>query len=101
MIHYSCDRCKREIDCLHESRYVLRLEVELATDRCEEELVDHVDHLMEIEEELDCECDFELSSAGISNCARRTYDLCSECYRQFIKNPLRNETPLVVGFSKN
>ena len=100
MIHYSCDRCKRDIDCLHEARYVLRMEVEMALDPCNEELVDDVDHLVDLEESLVSDCDFETSNAGTSHCCRKSYDLCADCYRQFMKNPLRNDVAM-IGFSKN
>lgn len=98
MIHYSCDRCKREIDGMHEARYVLRMEVEMALDPCHQELVDDIDHLVDLQEEL--ECDFETSSAGTNHCCRKTYDLCADCYRQFMKNPLKADAAM-ISFSQN
>ena len=43
MIHYSCDRCKREIDAKHDLRYIIRIEIEAAMDRDDCEIADDVD----------------------------------------------------------
>lgn len=97
MIHYSCDRCRREIDALHDLRYIVRLEIEPARDRNEVESVDHTDHLLELDEMLDEADDF----GGSFDHHQKQYDLCVDCYRQFCKNPLGREVSLPFGFSQN
>ena len=37
----------------------------------------------------------------IENDQKRRFDLCPECYRKFIKNPIGHEAPAHLGFSQN
>lgn len=32
---------------------------------------------------------------------RDRYDLCPECYKQFLRNPLGRDTPMALHFSNN
>lgn len=100
MIHFSCDRCKRELDALHDLRYVVRVEVEAALDH-EIESVDHVDHLTEIDGILENSGEMGCDQFGDDLFQKHRYDLCLDCYRQFIKNPLGREISIPFGFSKN
>ena len=101
MIHYTCDRCKRQIDIADQTRYVVQIEIQSAAEGPVGEMDDDVDQLTELhqilegiaEEELDCD------SQAISH--RGRYDLCPECHRQFLKNPLGRDTMLALGFSNN
>jgi hypothetical protein len=102
MIHYSCDRCKRIIDPEEDLRYVVRLEVHAAMDPLEvDEFEDDRDHLTEVQEILERldDCDSDAISDELYQ--RNRYDLCPECYRQFIKNPIGCETRAQLGFSQN
>ncbi|MEC9095235.1 MAG: hypothetical protein VX776_01315 [Planctomycetota bacterium] len=101
MIHYSCDCCKRPIDSRTDLRYVVKLEVQATMDLPElESMEDERDHLLEIEELLD-----ELGESSLDyvdeDYQRRSYDLCSKCYEDYIKNPLGIEKTRRAGFSKN
>lgn len=101
MIHFSCDRCKREIDPDTELRYVVRLEVQAMMEPCESEVADDRDHLVEIQdilERLDDELD---DNVGEDVYQRRRFDLCPSCYRKYIKNPLGREVVPQLNFSKN
>jgi len=102
MIHYSCDRCGRVIDPAEDLRYVVKLEIQAAMDPPEsDELDDDRDHLLEIQEMLERleDSDSELVSEDIYQ--KRCYDLCPECYRHFIQNPVGRETAAHLGFSSN
>jgi hypothetical protein len=101
MIHYSCDRCKCEIDAKNDLRYIVRIEIEAAMDRDDCELADEIDHLMELDETLGQidEMDDEVVGADIYE--KKRYDLCADCYRHYIKNPLGRELTVPFGFSKN
>ena len=102
MIHYSCDRCKRALDPEQDLRYVVKLEVHAAMDPLdEEEIEDDRDHLLEIQEMLERieDSDTELIAEDVYQ--KRRYDLCPECYRKYIKNPVGSEHPAVLGFSHN
>lgn len=102
MLHYSCDRCKRMIDPEDELRYVVKLEVCAAmepVDACDVE--DDRDHLLEVQEILE-----RLEAGEDENICEEVYhkkhfDLCSRCYREYMKNPLGREQPVHLGFSAN
>ena len=102
MIHYSCDRCKREIDPSDDLRYVVTMEVQAAMDPLEaDEPDDDRDHLLEIQEILERLEDAESDAVGDDVYQKRRFDLCPECYRKFIKNPVGGEIPAHLGFSQN
>ena len=101
MIHYSCDRCKRIINPEDELRYVVKLEVQAAMEPMDaDELDDDRDHLLEVQEILEKleDADSELISDELYQRCR--YDLCSDCYREFIKNPVGYDRAH-FGFSQN
>lgn len=102
MIHYSCDRCKRTIDSEMDLRYVVKIEIQAAmdppgVDETEEDR-DHLHELQEILGQLEDESAHDLSEAVTQ---RRTFDLCSECFRKYSKNPIGRELSAQIGFSKN
>jgi len=101
MIHYSCDRCKREIDSNSDLRYIVRIEIEAAMDHLAEEVSDDPDHLEALEDLLDSADDFCESSLSDECYQRKRYDLCVDCYRQYMKNPIGKEASLPFGFSNN
>lgn len=100
MIHYTCDRCKRSIDPKSEIRYVVTIDIQ-TSDAIAEEYDDDIDQLAELHMELENLHDpIELDETGESN-EREQYDLCSDCHRQFSKNPLGRDPLLTFGFSNN
>jgi len=102
MIYYSCDRCKRIIDTEEELRYVVKLEIQAAMEPLEvEELEDDRDHLLEVQEILERLEDDESDAIGEELYQRCRYDLCADCYREFIKNPFGHEGCTHLGFSQN
>ena len=102
MIHYSCDRCKRIIDSEEDLRYVVKLEVQAAMEPLEvDEFEDDRDHLLEVQEILERLEDAESEAISNELYQRCRYDLCSECYRDFIKNPVGYEARAQFGFSQN
>lgn len=101
MIHYSCDRCKRDIDSTTDLRYTVTIEIEAALDGPEQELVDdpdHLDHLQDLIESADDLCSSVFDDDVYQ---RKQFDLCQDCFRSYIKNPLARETNSALGFSKN
>jgi hypothetical protein len=102
MIHFSCDRCKRSIDTDSELRYVVRLEVEATLDASTAEMDNDRDHLMEVSEMLERLEAFEDDNVGDDVYQKSQFDLCPQCYRKFIQNPLGRETVTTqLNFSKN
>ena len=102
MIHYTCDRCKRLIDAEHDLRYTLRMEIQAAVDPVDpDESDDDRDHLLEVQEILERMEDDQSDEIGLDIYERSRYDLCSECYQDFVKNPLGQKESLPLGFSNN
>lgn len=101
MIHYTCDRCRREIDPARHTRYVVQIEVQAAIDGSLGEFDDDVDHLSELNQLLEATGDEDLASELADASHRGRYDLCPECHRQFLKNPLGRDSMLALGFSNN
>ena len=102
MIHYSCDRCKRMLDPAQEVRYVVKIDVQPMLEPTEvEEPDDDRDHLVEINDILeDLDLD-EIDLYGDEERQKQTFDLCPQCYRRFIQDPLGTESSFHVGFSHN
>lgn len=101
MIRYCCDRCKRDIDAEFDLRYTITIEVEAALDNDAQELVDDPDHLDELHDMLDSADDICSSVFSDEVYQRKQFDLCKDCFRQYIKNPLAKETSSAADFSQN
>jgi hypothetical protein len=102
MIRYSCDLCKRDLDPERDLRYVVKMEIFAAMDPAAEEDDDN-DQLQEIQDILERLEDAEDDAIGEEVCQQLRFDLCPECRRKFLKNPLGREkfAAKVAGFSKN
>lgn len=103
MIHYTCDRCKAVIDPADEARYVVQLEVHCVSDpeaddsRCDGD----VDSLTELHQLLEGIETDPLLEDDEPPAHRGRYDLCPQCYKQFVQNPLGRETGFALHFSNN
>jgi hypothetical protein len=104
MIRYSCDLCKREIEPEQDLRYVIKMEIYAALDPAvtNEEEEDR-DHLQEIQDILERIEDAESDDIGEDVYQQLRFDLCPECRKKFMKNPLGREivAAKALGFSKN
>lgn len=101
MIRYSCDCCKRELDPEDDLRYVVKVEVYAAFDPVTNEEEDDRDHLQEIQDILERLEDTENEYIGDDVYQQLRFDLCPECRRRFLKNPLGREPAKVLDFSEN
>jgi hypothetical protein len=101
MIHYTCDLCKRELD--HDGpRYAVKIEVSAAFDPlAADEADDDRDHLLEVQEILERLDPDDCDDAGDGVYRELHFDLCPECRRKFVKNPLGREPMVQFDFSKN
>jgi hypothetical protein len=103
MIRYSCDLCKRDLDA-EGVRYVVKTEIYAAFDPAttdgDDEDHDHLEEIQDILERLE---DAESEQIGDDVYQQLRFDLCPECRRKFLKNPLGREilAAKAVGFSKN
>ena len=102
MIHYSCDRCKRVMDSDDPLRYILRIEIQAAIDsENPQDEDDERDHLKEIETLLENSDDPDCEELRNHMHQQRRYDLCHDCYEQYVRNPLSVEPQVSFGFSEN
>lgn len=102
MIRYCCDLCKRDLDPERDLRYVVKVEIYAALDpTVAEEQDDDRDHLQEIQDILERLGDAESEQVGDDVYKALRFDLCPECRRKFVKNPLGRETAKVLDFSEN
>ncbi len=102
MIHYTCDRCRRLLDSQDDLRYVVKLESYAAMEPLDaDDVEDDRDHLSEIQDILERMEDSESDYVGDDVYQKKRYDLCPDCYREFIRDPLGRERPAHLGFSPN
>ena len=102
MIHYTCDRCKRQINTDCQTRYVVKIEVQTAQENAFGEFDDDVDHLSELHQILEGNLTGEdLLPEGAENTYHGSYDLCPECHENFLRNPLGRDAVHAIGFSNN
>jgi len=102
MIRYSCDLCKRELDLEEDLRYVIKIEVYAAFDpTAPSEDENDRDHLQEIQDILECLEDADDNQIGDDVYQQLRFDLCPECRKKFLQNPLGRETAKAFGFSSN
>jgi hypothetical protein len=100
MIHHSCDLCKRLIDPDEDMRYVVKIEVYAALDAMADDDEDDRDNLLEMQQILQRMEDMEDGTVGEDVYQTLRFDLCPECRRRFVKNPLGRESKK-FNFSKN
>lgn len=101
MIHYICDRCKRQINVSDQARYIVQIDIQSAVDHPRDELDDDVDHLAELHQILEGMVDSDMDEESCESSHHGRYDLCAECHRAFLKNPLGRDAMLALGFSNN
>lgn len=100
MIRYCCDMCRRELDPDEDLRYVVRMEVYAAIEPRPWEDDDR-DHLQEIQEVIEQLEDLDNDQIDEDVYRHLRFDLCPQCYKKFLKNPLGRETARVLDFSDN
>jgi len=102
MIRYSCDLCKRTLDPEEDIRYVVKMEVFAAFDPLTADPYDDDrDHLEEIQDILERLGDSDDDQIGDDVYQQLRFDLCSECRKKFVENPLGREVAKAFGFSEN
>ncbi len=99
MIHYSCDRCKSQID-KHDFRHIVKIEIQKTVNNGPHPLDEDRDHLVELEEILERMEERDSEDITDEFYQRRTFDLCETCYQKYARNPLALETS-PIGYSQN
>jgi uncharacterized protein YlaI len=100
MIHYSCDLCKREISSRKDVRYVVKMEVHPAVET-DDEYDDDRDHLNELHELLETMDDVSGEELDQLEARELRFDLCPDCHKKFLKDPLGREAAHAFDFSEN
>ncbi|MCG8451448.1 MAG: hypothetical protein MI725_17920 [Pirellulales bacterium] len=80
---------------------MVRLEVYASLDPAEDELDSDRDYLQEIQEKLEEMHDGQANQLCEDVFHRARYDLCSECHKRFLRNPLGKMTTHELNFSQN
>lgn len=102
MIHYSCDCCKRELDPEDNVRYVVKMEIAQEVQPLGvDELDDDRDYLDEIQDALERLDEEELIDLGSAGARTMRFDLCADCSKRFLKNPLGRDIAKQLNFSEN
>lgn len=102
MMHFTCDICGRELQPGDDPRFVIKIEAFAAHDPSEitEDDLDE-DHMEEVGQLLR---DLEDSGQGPDLADARKkfrYDLCHDCHKKFVRDPLGREIVQKFDFSKN
>ena len=102
MLHFSCDLCGKELLVEEDLRYVAKIEVYAAYDPLEiteEDLEeDHMEEISELIKQMDSMDDQEIEDQVYKSFR---FDLCPECHKKFLKDPLGREASRSIDFSKN
>jgi hypothetical protein len=103
MIHYVCDVCKNSLDPEHDLRYVVRMEVYTAISDGPAGVDADRDHLSEIHEILEGMGGLGSNDESIGEDVYQQlrFDLCSECRKKFLRDPLGRRLAGQLDFSKN
>jgi len=101
MIHFTCDCCKRIIDAEVDMRYVVRMEVYAAMESVDAGDDDDRDHLSEIQDILERMEDAESDRIGDEVYQQLRFDLCTDCRKRFLNNPIVREPAKQLNFSEN
>ncbi len=102
MIHHSCNLCKRLIDTDQDVRYVVKMEVYAALDLALDETDDERDGLQEVQDML--QRMEETGTEGVEEdevYQSLRFDLCPECRKKFLKQPLGRAPVKQFDFSQN
>jgi hypothetical protein len=102
MQHITCDLCGKGLRAGEDHRYVVKIEAYAAHDPAELTEADldedHMEALSKTLRELE---ENEVSADLVEPHKNFRYDLCSECHKKFVQNPLAKEPAQKFDFSKN
>jgi hypothetical protein len=101
MLHITCDQCGKELRA-GDDHYVLKIEVYAAHDPAElteadfEE--DHMEEVSQMLREMEEMGDLEALEPPSRHFR---YDLCTDCRKKYVRDPLSKETAQKFDFSEN
>jgi hypothetical protein len=103
MLHVTCDLCGKELRPGEDHRYVVKLEVFAAHDPAEITEADLDEDHMEAVSQLLRDMEDNLVDPTATEPTHQSfrYDLCPECRRKFVRDPLGKEAAQKFDFSEN
>jgi len=103
MLHVTCDICGKEVLTENDQHYVVNMEVFAHEDPSELTEADlEKDHLEAVSEMLREMEENELDAEEIPPTQKKFhFDLCMECHKKFVRDPLGRETAHKFDFSEN
>ena len=103
MLHVTCDLCGKELCAGHDQRYVVKMEVFAAHDPAKITDVDlDDDHLEAVCDLLRALEDGDEQPEQVDPAYKHLrYDLCPECHRKFLRDPLGKDLAQKFDFSEN
>jgi hypothetical protein len=100
MLHFTCDHCGKDLRPGEEQRFVIKIEAYAAEDPCVITEADLEEDHMEAVSDLIR--DMEDSGTDIVEPNKKfRYDLCADCHKRFLQDPLGKETTHKLFFSQN
>lgn len=117
MIHYTCDLCGKRIDDDRAERFAVRMEIYPAFDPdritasdLDEDHLEAVARVLQQEEEADADSDADADCDDGSSprpdgdplaAKAFRFDLCANCQRKFVSDPLGRASLRTLNFSAN
>ncbi len=103
MLHVTCDLCGKELCLGDDHRYVVKIEVFAAHDPAEITEADLEEDHMEAVGQLLRDMEDNLADPEADDPAHHNfrYDLCPQCRKKFVRDPLAKEVAQKFDFSEN
>jgi hypothetical protein len=103
MLHFTCDLCGKELLPQDDHRYVVKIEVFAAHDPREITEADLDEDHMEAVSQLLHEMEDNIADPEVESPSHKQfrYDLCPECQKKFLRDPLGKESEQKFDFSEN
>jgi hypothetical protein len=102
MLHFTCDLCGKDVRPEEDQRYVVKIEAYAAHDPAEITEADlDEDHMEAVSQLLRDKDDDELDDEMVDPHKKFRYDLCADCHKKFLRDPLNREATQKFDFSKN
>jgi hypothetical protein len=103
MLHFTCDLCGKELLPQDDHRYVVKIEVFAAHDPREITEADLDEDHMEAVSQLLHEMEDNIADPEVEAPSHKQfrYDLCPECQKKFLRDPLGKESEQKFDFSEN
>jgi hypothetical protein len=102
MLHVTCDCCGKELQPGNDHHYVVKIEAYAAHDPAELTEADLEEDHMEAVSQLLRDMEDNVANPDMAEPYKNfRYDLCPECHKKFVRDPLGRESAQKFHFSEN